>query len=150
VSFPRAAGEPPWQLKGFEKVFLEAGHQVVVSMRLKPRDLSVWSVESHSWTLVKGEHSEWWWGAPLETIDLREPLLYLLTESLTFYLFYLKLLVVEGEEARSHTLTHRHPHPHLDCSAIARLPVWQHPLASRVTAQGSSCMPPSPFCWIVN
>eukprot|EP01047_Picozoa_sp_COSAG01_P045783 COSAG01_NODE_4245_length_5210_cov_1.702074_3_plen_176_part_00 len=54
VSFPRAAGEPPWQLKGFEKVFLGGGHQAVVSMRLKPRDFSVWSVESHSWTLVKG------------------------------------------------------------------------------------------------
>ena len=37
LSFPRSAGEPPRQLKGYEKVQLAPGRSAVVSFRLGPR-----------------------------------------------------------------------------------------------------------------
>jgi beta-glucosidase len=40
LSFPRSAGEPPRQLKGYEKVALGPGRSTVVSFRLDPADLS--------------------------------------------------------------------------------------------------------------
>jgi beta-glucosidase len=40
VSYPRGAGEPPRQLKGYEKVHLGAGRRAVVSFRLEPADLA--------------------------------------------------------------------------------------------------------------
>ena len=40
LSFPRSAGEPPRQLKGYEKVALGPGRSTVVSFRLDPADLA--------------------------------------------------------------------------------------------------------------
>ena len=57
LNFPAAAEEPPWQLKGFQKIALPAGGKTNVSMPLTTRDLSIWSVEQHAWTAVSGAFS---------------------------------------------------------------------------------------------
>jgi beta-glucosidase len=55
LSFPVSAGEPPKQLKAFQKVQLAAGAKKVVILELTPRSFSIWSVETHAWTVVTGE-----------------------------------------------------------------------------------------------
>jgi beta-glucosidase len=55
LGFPKAAGEPPLQLKGFKKTGkLDAGASEVVELEIEPRDLSIWDSSSHSWSPVKG------------------------------------------------------------------------------------------------
>ena len=54
LSFPSSAGEPPWQLKGFEKTALAGGGKATVVFPLTVRDLSIWSVHEHAWTSVRG------------------------------------------------------------------------------------------------
>jgi len=54
IKFPAAAGEPPWQLKGFEKTTLASGGKAKVSLPLTARDLSIWDTTSHAWTPVSG------------------------------------------------------------------------------------------------
>ena len=54
LSFPAAAGEPPQQLKGFQKVYLQPGEKAQVTLKLSPRDFSIWSVAAHSWQVVSG------------------------------------------------------------------------------------------------
>ena len=54
LGFPAAAGEPPQQLKGFNKMYLEPGEAVSVTFALSVRDVSVWDVASHSWVEAKG------------------------------------------------------------------------------------------------
>ena len=55
LGFPASAGEPPKQLKGFEKVQLAPGAKTTVQFKLEPRDLSIWDVASHDWSVVKGK-----------------------------------------------------------------------------------------------
>ena len=56
LSFPAAAGEPPNQLKAFSKVGpLPAGGSATVELPLSDRSFSIWSVDSHAWTVVHGE-----------------------------------------------------------------------------------------------
>ena len=57
LGFPAAAGEPPQQLKGFEKVSVAAGKTATVTFPIEVRDLSIWDVQSHGWSAVKGEFS---------------------------------------------------------------------------------------------
>ena len=54
LSFPSGAGEPPQQLKGFEKVHLEAGESTLVTLGLDARAFSIWMVGTHAWTVVSG------------------------------------------------------------------------------------------------
>jgi beta-glucosidase len=54
LTFPAAAGAPPQHLKGFQKVTLAAGAQTTVVLPLTARDLSIWDVDQHAWTVVKG------------------------------------------------------------------------------------------------
>jgi beta-glucosidase len=54
LGFPAAAGEPPWQLKGFERVELAPGQARRVTIRLAARDFSVWDTGSHAWRPVPG------------------------------------------------------------------------------------------------
>jgi len=56
VGFPASAGEPPLQLKGFQKVLLNAGEEKTISFVLSDRDLSIWDVSSHSWKIVPGTY----------------------------------------------------------------------------------------------
>ncbi|KAL4970600.1 beta-glucosidase [Aspergillus stella-maris] len=50
-------GGPVRQLRGFEKVSLEAGETKAVSFALNRRDLSLWDVEQQEWALQAGEYS---------------------------------------------------------------------------------------------
>jgi beta-glucosidase len=54
LTFPAAAGEPPQQLKRFEKVELKAGASRTVTFVLNLRDLSMWDTGTHAWTKVVG------------------------------------------------------------------------------------------------
>ena len=54
IGFPPTAGEPPRQLKGFKKMELAPGASTTIDIALTPRDLSIWSVTSHAWEVVKG------------------------------------------------------------------------------------------------
>lgn len=54
LAFPSAAGEPPKQLKGFEKVFLDTNDSKQVVITLRDRDFSTWDVTTHSWQVVHG------------------------------------------------------------------------------------------------
>ncbi|KAH7310290.1 glycoside hydrolase family 3 domain-containing protein [Rhexocercosporidium sp. MPI-PUGE-AT-0058] len=57
VSYPAAANEPPKLLKGFEKVFLEAGDSSVVTFALKVDDLRIWEEEKEDWEFVAGDYT---------------------------------------------------------------------------------------------
>ncbi|TDZ22933.1 Beta-glucosidase cel3A [Colletotrichum orbiculare MAFF 240422] len=48
---------PPKQLRGFEKVPLEAGQGADLQFELTRRDLSVWDVVAQKWTLQEGEYT---------------------------------------------------------------------------------------------
>jgi beta-glucosidase len=58
VSFPRAAGEPPWQLKGYEKVRLAPGRSGRLTFRLRPEnDLGVFDEAAHRFVVVPGRYT---------------------------------------------------------------------------------------------
>jgi len=54
LAFPAAAGEPPIQLKGFQKVNLAPGANQMVTFTLSDKSLSIWDVGSHSWKMQTG------------------------------------------------------------------------------------------------
>jgi beta-glucosidase len=54
VSFPPSAGEPPRQLKGFQKVTLSAGQSQRVSFRLNSSAFSYWDTKGHNWVVASG------------------------------------------------------------------------------------------------
>jgi beta-glucosidase len=57
LGFPSSAGEPPQQLKGFNKTALLApGASVRVTLTLTHRDFSVWDATAHAWSVAKGVH----------------------------------------------------------------------------------------------
>ena len=51
---PAAAGEPPRQLKGFQKVTLRPGQSAVVSFTLDRHDLSYWNDSENGWVVPDG------------------------------------------------------------------------------------------------
>jgi len=51
---PAAAGEPPRQLKGFQRVTLRPGQSAVVSFTLGGHDLSYWSDAANGWVVPPG------------------------------------------------------------------------------------------------
>lgn len=57
AGFPEStpSGTPPKQLRGFEKVYLEAGESQTVSFELMRRDLSYWDIISQQWVIPEGE-----------------------------------------------------------------------------------------------
>ena len=54
VGFPDAAGEPPQQLKGFQKVHLAPGESKRVTIELDARAFQIWSKEESGWRTVPG------------------------------------------------------------------------------------------------
>lgn len=46
---------PPWQLRGFEKIALEAGKSGSVAMNVSRKDLSYWSRGLGNWIMPEGE-----------------------------------------------------------------------------------------------
>ncbi len=55
VRFPRAAGEPPWQLKGFRRVKLNPGESRRVTLSLPLSRLRVWNARD-GWRAVPGSY----------------------------------------------------------------------------------------------
>lgn len=56
VSLPTSAGEPPRQLKGFERVELAPGASKEVRFHLMRRDFAYWNDATKSWAVAPGEH----------------------------------------------------------------------------------------------
>jgi beta-glucosidase len=57
VAMPRAAGEPPRQIKGFEKVELAPGRSKTVSIRLGPTSFVHWSGSRQTWVVSAGRYT---------------------------------------------------------------------------------------------
>lgn len=57
VTFPDSTpeGTPPYQLRGFDKIALEAGETQTVSFELMRRDISYWDVVAQDWVIPSGE-----------------------------------------------------------------------------------------------
>ena len=56
VGFPKKAGEPPRQLKGFEKVRLAPGESKRVTMTLSSRAFAHWSTKKGVWVIKPGKY----------------------------------------------------------------------------------------------
>jgi beta-glucosidase len=57
VTDPPAAGEPPRQLKGFQKVQLAAGQTKHLVFKLDQRAFSIWNSAAQNWTTVDGQYT---------------------------------------------------------------------------------------------
>jgi beta-glucosidase len=57
VGAPVATGEPPRQLKGFQKVFLRPGQTRRLTFTLNRRAFSVWDATEHAWTTSPGRYA---------------------------------------------------------------------------------------------
>lgn len=55
LGFPQEAGEPPKQLKGFEKVSISAGKSKTVTFSLDDLSFSIWDTKVHDWAVVPGD-----------------------------------------------------------------------------------------------
>jgi beta-glucosidase len=53
---PASAGEPPRQLKGFQKVTLQPGQSTTVHFTLSGHDLSYWDDTANGWVLPDGQY----------------------------------------------------------------------------------------------
>lgn len=56
VSYPDSAGEPPRQLRGFEKISLGVNGSATVNFDIVRKDLSFWDVVSQNWSLENGTY----------------------------------------------------------------------------------------------
>jgi beta-glucosidase len=56
---PAASGEPPRQLRGFQRVQLDPGQSKTIEMHLTPGDLAQWSDDSNSWIITPGTYHLW-------------------------------------------------------------------------------------------
>lgn len=56
LSFPSAAGEPPNQLRGYERVSLAPQESKQVTFTVKPSDLQIWDSTAHDWSTVPGDY----------------------------------------------------------------------------------------------
>jgi beta-glucosidase len=56
LGFPAETGEPPRQLKGFQKITLQPGENQQVSFVLSPEETSFWSAGRGSWVAYPGRY----------------------------------------------------------------------------------------------
>lgn len=56
LAFPSSAGEPPRQLKAFEKVALLPGATRQLSFQLPPRAFATWDSSTHTWRVAAGDY----------------------------------------------------------------------------------------------
>ena len=56
VADPSAAGEPPKQLKGFQKASLRPGETKHLTFKLDQRAFSIWDSAAQQWTTVHGQY----------------------------------------------------------------------------------------------
>jgi len=54
VDFPPGLGEPPGQLKGFQKLYLDVGETEVLTFTLTADELSYWDTSISGWTVPTG------------------------------------------------------------------------------------------------
>jgi beta-glucosidase len=59
VGDPSTTGEPPRQLKGFQKVNLLPGQTKTVTMQLDNRAFATWNTAKHTWTTTAGTYLLW-------------------------------------------------------------------------------------------
>ncbi|HWB65241.1 MAG TPA: glycoside hydrolase family 3 C-terminal domain-containing protein [Mycobacteriales bacterium] len=57
VGDPKAAHEPPLQLKGYQKVTLEPGQHQVVTLQLDRSSFSYWNTKANGWRVAPGCYS---------------------------------------------------------------------------------------------
>jgi beta-glucosidase len=57
VSDPPSSGEPPKQLKGYQKVFLQPGQTGQVSLTLDPRAFAYWATSQNGWAIGGGTYT---------------------------------------------------------------------------------------------
>jgi len=56
VGDPASVGEPPRQLKGFQRITLNAGASGTVTFTVKNHDLAHWDTTSNSWQATAGTY----------------------------------------------------------------------------------------------
>jgi beta-glucosidase len=56
VGDPAAAGEPPHQLKGFQRVTLNPGASATVTFTVTAHDLASWDTTSNNWIAGAGSY----------------------------------------------------------------------------------------------
>jgi beta-glucosidase len=56
VGFPATTGEPPKQLKGFQKVWLQPGQSKQVTIPLDSRSFSYWDPAAQKWVVAPGTY----------------------------------------------------------------------------------------------
>ncbi|KAF7363563.1 putative beta-glucosidase [Mycena sanguinolenta] len=54
ISFPPSAGEPPFILRGFDKLNLAPGQKETATFELRRKDISVWDVVNQQWEIPQG------------------------------------------------------------------------------------------------
>jgi beta-glucosidase len=59
IGAPASTGEPPRQLRGFQRVKLAPGQSSTVRLRLTAADLAQWSGSANSWTITPGTYRIW-------------------------------------------------------------------------------------------
>ncbi|CAF1076326.1 unnamed protein product [Rotaria sordida] len=59
LGFPEEAAEPPKILRGFERVYLEAGESKTVTLVLTERDISYWNTVNQKWIIASGKYTVW-------------------------------------------------------------------------------------------
>jgi beta-glucosidase len=57
VTDPPASGEPPLQLKGFEKIFLKPGESKEVAIPIAKDAFSSWDEDTHGWVTYPGTYT---------------------------------------------------------------------------------------------
>jgi beta-glucosidase len=56
IGDPPAVGEPPRQLKGFQRVSLAAGQSKQVTVPLDPMSFAYWNTDNHEWMVSAGTY----------------------------------------------------------------------------------------------
>ena len=56
VADPISAGEPPKQLKGYQKVFLNPGQSTTITIPLDARAFAHWDTTQHTWVIDQGTY----------------------------------------------------------------------------------------------
>jgi len=56
VAYPAELGEPPKQLRAFQKVSLQPGASQTVELSLNARALAVWDTDTHDWAVSPGTY----------------------------------------------------------------------------------------------
>jgi beta-glucosidase len=55
LGYPEGSGEPPWQLKGFERIALAPGEKHSFRFVVSRSDLAVWDGEHRRWMIPSGK-----------------------------------------------------------------------------------------------